>query len=277
MSQPETAADRALAALPPRRSLRQAGHTLAWREAGDGPALVFLHGLLGSADSWVRQFPAFAARFRVIAWDAPGYGGSSPIGPEMEGFTDALETLLARLDAGGATLVGHSMGGVVAAYAAARPGSAIGGVVLSCSHPGYAAPPETPPTAKLLERLEALGRDGPEAYGRARARAMVAPHAAEEAVALAARIAAQTRPDGLYTATRALQFADARPLYARIRAPMLVLFGAEDPVVRPALSAELRALTPQAEHHLLPGVGHAPYLENPDGYNAALLDFLGRS
>ena len=273
---PFESAESALATLPPRQSLRQAGLTLAWREAGSGPAVVFLHGLLGSADSWVLQFADLAASHRVVAWDAPGYGGSSPLGPDIAAYADALAVLLARLGLEGATVVGHSMGGVVAALAAARPESPIGRVVLSCSHPGYAAPPDTPPTAKLLGRLEALRSEGPEAYGRARAQAMVAPGASAEAVALAARIAAETRPDGLYNATRALQFADARPCYAQIRAPMLVLFGGADPVVRPELSAELRALTPRATHRVLPGVGHAPYLEDPATYDAALRDFVSR-
>lgn len=147
---PSESAESALAALPPRRSLRQASLTLAWREAGSGPAVVFLHGLLGNADSWVLQFADLAASHRVVAWDAPGYGGSSPLGPDIAAYADALAVLLARLGLEGATVVGHSMGGVVAALAAARPASLIGRVVLSCSHPGYAAPPDTPPTAKLL-------------------------------------------------------------------------------------------------------------------------------
>ncbi|HXP96611.1 MAG TPA: alpha/beta hydrolase, partial [Telmatospirillum sp.] len=124
------------------------------------------------------------------------------------------------------------------------------------------------------QRMKDLEILGGEAYGRSRAEGMVTPSASPDVIDLAARIAAQTRPQGLFNATRALQLADARPLYARLTIPTLVIFGAEDQVVRPELSEELRRLTPFAQHVVLPGVGHAPYLEDPAAYTGAITAFL---
>ena len=52
------------------------GCKIAWQEAGTGPALVLLHGIGGSSESWHRQIGQLKNKFRVVAWDMPGYGGS---------------------------------------------------------------------------------------------------------------------------------------------------------------------------------------------------------
>lgn len=264
-----------LAALPPRRTFQYGKGRLSYREAGSGPAIVFLHGLLGSADSWVWQLQELADRYRVVAWDAPGYGESDTVEPNVAAFADALGALLHHLKAEGAVLVGHSMGGVVATIAATRRETGVSRLILSCTHGGYAQDPQSPPTPKLLQRIRDLETLGAEAYGRLRAQGMVAPSASPTVLELAARIAAQTRPAGLFNATRALQFADARPFYAKLSVPTLVLFGAQDPVVRPEMSAELRRLTPFARHIDLVGVGHAPYLEDPETYTRTIRSFIG--
>ncbi len=274
MTGSSTAAGAGTVALPPRQALRHAGGRLSYREAGSGPAIVFLHGLLGSSDSWVCQFRGLARHYRVVAWDAPGYGDSDTVEPSAAVFADALEALLGHLGAAAVCLVGHSMGGVVATVAAARHRDAIGRLVLSCTHAGYADDPASPPSAKLLQRISDLETMGGDAYGRQRARDMVAPGTSSAVIDLAAGIAAQTRPVGLFAATRMLQFADARPCYGKLDLPTLVLFGAEDPVVRPELTAELRRLTPWARHIDLPGVGHAPYLEDPATYTQTIRAFI---
>lgn len=267
-----------LQSLPPRRHVTIDGRTVSYRTTGSGRPVLFLHGLLGNADSWAWQLHDLAERHTVVAWDAPGYGESSPAEPDLDAFATRLGDFIDALALESLVLVGHSMGGAVAARLAARLAAAappvLAGLVLSCTHAGYAAPPDAPPTQKLLDRISALRQEGPAAYGRGRAAAMVAQPAGDFALDLAARVAAGTHADGLFVATRMLQFADLRPLYGRITAPTRVLFGERDPVVTPALSAELRDLTPFATHVTLPGVGHAPYLEDPAGYEAALEPFL---
>jgi len=62
------------------------GHSIAYREAGHGPALVLLHGFLCDSRCWRRQVTELSDRFRVVAWDAPGAGSSSD---PTEPFTTA--------------------------------------------------------------------------------------------------------------------------------------------------------------------------------------------
>ena len=59
------------------------GATISYREAGSGTPLVILHGLGGRSESWAPQYDGLADRWRVIGWDAPGYGGSSPFETDL--------------------------------------------------------------------------------------------------------------------------------------------------------------------------------------------------
>lgn len=273
---PATAAD-LLSALPRRQTIEFDGTRVSYRSAGSGPAIVFLHGLLGNADSWAWQFHTLSTRYRVIAWDAPGYADSSPAPQDLDAFAGRLHAFLEALGLEKPALVGNSMGGTVAARLASLTPASVGKLVLSCSHAGYGDPADAPPTDKLRDRIRTLREEGGDKYGRSRAPAMLASPANAFTLDLAARIAAQTRPEGLFDATRMLQFADLRPHYAKIAAPTLVIFGERDPVVRPEMSAELRQLTPFAEHVTIPDTGHAPYLEDPESFGEVIEAFLTSS
>ena len=71
---------------------------LGWREAGaanGAPALVLLHGIGSTSAGWRLQYGPLGERFRVLAWDAPGYGGSTPLpgdSPSPEAYAQALES-----------------------------------------------------------------------------------------------------------------------------------------------------------------------------------------
>nr|WP_321455785.1 alpha/beta hydrolase [uncultured Cohaesibacter sp.] len=273
-SQPQSV-DCLMSRLPERRIVEVNGLSVSYRSMGDGRPILFLHGLLGSADSWVLQLLGLSDRYRVISWDAPGYGQSDGVNePDIELFTKQLQGFISALGLVEPVLVGHSMGGVLAARLAAAPRQPVSRLVLSCTHPGYAAPRDTPPTKKLQDRMVAIKEEGLVAYGRERAGAMVAHPIEPFLLNVAAHVAAGTRPDGLFMATRMLQFADLRPHYQHIDVPTKVLFAERDPVVQPSLSAELKELTPFADHQILPNVGHAPYLEDANGYEKAITSFL---
>jgi pimeloyl-ACP methyl ester carboxylesterase len=268
--------DESLKNCPPRQVAVLARGVLSFRAIGQGPAVVFLHGLAGNSLSWVRQFPALSARYRVVAWDAPGFGGSDTVAPDVEAFAEALGGLLDHLDCGSAALVGHSMGGVVAARFAGRHPARVTRLVLSCTHAGYGDPADSPAQPRVEQRVRELATLGADEYGRIRARGLFPAGSADlEAMGLAARVAAEARPDGIRCSTRMLQLADNRPFLPGLTMPVLVITGERDPVVNPRLGDELRALTPQARRAEMPGVGHAPYLENPGAYNALLDEFLG--
>jgi len=262
---------------PPRQGLPLSRGRISYREAGSGDALVFLHGLLGGAASWALQFAAFRGRFRVIAWDAPGFGASDPVGTAADTFADVLAEFLDALGAKAPTLVGHSMGGVVAARCAFRHPDRAARLILSCSHAGYGEGEDAPPRPRFLERLAELERLGAAAYGRVRARGLLGDDAPQGLLDFAATIAAEVDAEGMAQANRMLQLADNRSCLPRLRLPRLVIGGERDRVVAPALKAELAALTPGARRVEIPGAGHAPYFEAPAAYNAAIGEFIAET
>jgi pimeloyl-ACP methyl ester carboxylesterase len=110
---------------------------------GQGPPIVFLHGMGTSAASWAAQLAALEDRFTVVAWDLLGHG-QSPVPPDPElycrdGALEDLDDVLATLDEK-PVLVGHSLGGYLSlAYAATRP-DAIRGLVVMATGPGFRDP-----------------------------------------------------------------------------------------------------------------------------------------
>ena len=104
------------------------GKKIAYREEGDGPPLVLVHGSPGDSRSWGRVVPHLKDRFRVLAVDLPGYGGSDRVPDEPVGRAAAMGAAVTRLVehcGQPVRLAGHSYGGVVAVQSAlqARPGA----------------------------------------------------------------------------------------------------------------------------------------------------------
>src|SRR5687768_12684255 len=92
------------------------GLEVAYRRAGDGPPLVFLHGATSDGRLWQPQLAALADEFTVVAWDEPGAGGSSDIPGDFElaDYADCLAALIEHLELGAAHVAGLSWGGTVA-------------------------------------------------------------------------------------------------------------------------------------------------------------------
>ena len=86
-----------MTALPEPRTVRADGAVVAVRDSGgSGPALALLHGLGGASESWVFQFGAFGAGYRVIAWDMPGYGLSGNLASRAPSAFDTRTSSPAR-------------------------------------------------------------------------------------------------------------------------------------------------------------------------------------
>ena len=166
-SLPPSELTRLEARFPARPVALRDGSVMSVRECGAGPVLVCLHGIGSGAASWLDTALLLAPQARVIAWDAPGYGASTPLAPSAPKAADYAERLGAMLDALGVarcTLVGHSLGALTAA-AAARPGSALAArierLVLISPAGGYGAPERAETRQRVrTQRLDTLARAG---------------------------------------------------------------------------------------------------------------------
>jgi pimeloyl-ACP methyl ester carboxylesterase len=259
---------------PPLQLVTLSNGQLSFRSRGDGEAIIFLHGLLGSSKSWAFQFARVSRNYRVIAWDAPGFGQSALVPASIDAYVEALRGFLASIGETRISLIGHSMGGAVAACFAARFPELVSRLVLSCSHAGYGDPETAPMPSKFESRMREFYTIGPIAYGANRARDLLPDCVPACVFDHAAEVASEVNPEGLRRATRMLQRADNRPLLPKLSMPILILTGEMDDDVRPDLKADLLRRTPMARHVEMQGVGHAPYFEAPDTYSDLIESFL---
>jgi pimeloyl-ACP methyl ester carboxylesterase len=249
---------------------------VAWREAGHGTPLVLLHGIGSGSASWDGQLDALSDSFRVIAWDAPGYGGSAPLAepkPLAADYARVLADWLRRLEVAEPVVVGHSLGAIVAA-AYAQLASPLA-LVLASPARGYATAPATTREARYRERLALVEQLGIDGIAEQRSARLCAPGARADAIAQVRANMARATPGGYAQAAHMLAHDDlpARLRGARVSA---VLCGEHDTVTPPDACRRL-AGDVGAPFVTLHGVGHACYVEDPAQFNRALLSCLPTS
>ncbi|HVH76958.1 MAG TPA: alpha/beta fold hydrolase [Stellaceae bacterium] len=245
--------------------------------AGDpaAPALVLLHGVGVNSMHWRFQFAALADRFRVVAWNAPGYLLSDNLRAETPGFDDyagALEDFLGALGIGRFAVLGNSFGTRVAqAFAYRHPGRVTQAVFTGTSIAQGMTQEER---ARTLAAREAMIARGSFAFA-ARAEALLGSRASPETRALVEHTLRATNGRGFLQAARFIAAADIPPVGAGLSMPLLLIQGAEDRVAPAERNAvRLKEAVPGARLVTLDGCGHLPEAEMPERVNALLREFL---
>jgi len=147
------------------------GQVIAWRQAGSahaGDAVVLLHGISSGAASWLGvavELTRLAPTIRVLAWDAPGYGHSTPLvaaAPSDRDYAQVLGQSLSLLGVRRCLLVGHSLGALIAAcHARLAAAGQVQSLVLISPAGGYGAPQRALQRATVRQqRLAALRTHG---------------------------------------------------------------------------------------------------------------------
>ena len=248
---------------------------LCWRERparGATPAatLVCLHGIGSDAQSFDALAQAVDPDVRVIAWVAPGYGGSYPLPadwPVAADYAAALAGLTTALGLSRYAVLGHSLGTLIgAAHALTCPDRVSALVLVSCAQ-GMGVAPGAALPERAAARIHDLQAQGGEEFARARAPNLVHdPDAHPDLVAgIAAAMSRVTMP-GYGQAVRMLASGDLAGMAAGLAVPTTVVVGQEDRVTPPAQSQAVHAAVPQAVRRdfiLLPGVGHAAPQQAP--------------
>jgi len=238
---------------------------IRYLEAGDGPVLLHLHGSGGLR--WDPQKAMLSERFRVVAPEAPGFGGSSspPGVRSLPQLTDALAELIAELTDGRAHVLGTSFGGRVATW-------------LALLHP---------------DRVERLVLSAPASFRPAGAKKL-ADMSAEEHARLLQRRSAPTNgsvptPDPAAEQMRQSNLRAVDHLTAEnppeddllrrlpeIETPTLVLFGAEDQLIPPDIGRIYADRMPDCHLVYVYAAGHLIANDRPDAYFRTVSEFLER-
>jgi pimeloyl-ACP methyl ester carboxylesterase len=265
-------------ALAP-QALDLPGGRVTWREVGQGPALLLLHGIGGHSGCWAHQLGSLSACHRVIAWDAPGYGGSSPLGeatPTVDGFVDRLANWIDAIGVTAWSGIGHSLGAIFLAALAARRGAPDRAVLL---HPMAGFGPMDPAQREPMRagRIAELTRLGARGFAEHRGAAILGRVTPSEKAARAVAVMAEVPESGYFAAWEALCTADIFPLLEALTGPSLVISGEEDAGSPPALGQRLAEALPRGESIVMPGIGHYAPIEAPEALDAVLLPWLARA
>ena len=253
---------------------------VAYRRSGRAPGIthVLLHGISSSSSNWAFQLRAAAERsdLQVLAWDAPGYGESSPVAPARPVAEDYARRLWAWLDAlepqgtgGPLVLVGHSLGALMAASAAAMRPERVAGLVLLAPARGYGDAPEAERNRKRDDRLAMLAALGPAGMAATRTAAMLAPDADAAVIEAVKRNVANIHVGGYTQATQMLAHGTLLKDLERITCPVTVASGDADNITTPP-QCEAVARQGRTTRISLGPVGHICTLEAASPVNQLL-------
>lgn len=238
----------------------------------DRPTVV-VGGSVGSTlTTWEPQLAALSAEFQVIAYDHRGHGGS-PALPGPYAIEDLARDVVALLDdhqVARAHFVGLSLGGMVAQWMAARQADRVDRLALFCTTAYYAD------RRPWQERAATVRAGGLEAIADAVVERWLTDdyrrdHPAEMAGLRAMVVGIDS--EGYAGCCEAIADMDLRPDLSRIKAPTLVVAGAEDPAVPPERMRELAAEISGSRFVIVPGA-HVPPLEHPEVVTNLLLEHL---
>lgn len=271
------------------RQLRVGHRDIHVVEAGDGPALVMLHGGGPGASgqsNFSRNIETLARDFRVIVPDLPGYGRSSKGINKRDSFGDLAASLCGLLDELGikrAHFAGNSLGGAASLRLALESPERVERLVLM--GPGGIGTTRALPTQGLKALLDYYEGEGPtrakiEHFIR---KYLVAPgiDVSDDVIDVRYRDSIRpeviadpplTRPPGLAALWKMDLTRDAR--LRRLPHPVLVLWGADDLVNRPSGAAWLQRHLPNCSSYLFARTGHWVQWERAEEFNAVTTAFL---
>ncbi|NMC72560.1 MAG: alpha/beta fold hydrolase, partial [Myxococcales bacterium] len=257
------------------------GLRTAFADAGAGPAVVFLHGLAGDATHWVHVAPRFTATHRVICVDLPACGESeAPRGPlSVRLYAEQVHALLDRLGIDRAAIVGHSLGGMVAAELAFLAPGRISQLVLLDPAGFQQMPLWLRAAGHLLLRPAILSRLLPQVWKgvldlvfaeknewtRGFVRSIEETYRVEDIHGIA-RVIAGLRHDFLDR--------DFLDLLHRLEPPTLLVWGAADRLTPAGALRATAARMRNATTHEIPHCGHMPMIERPETVFALLREHL---
>ena len=227
--------------------------TVHYEVAGEGPAVVLIHGLSGSGRWWAYNVPVLAKRHRVYNVDLIGFGRSRGQRLVLREAAGWLTEWLHVAGIAQAHLVGHSMGGYIATEVAAT----------------------APEVVRRLVLVDALILPmGPGLVSHALDLTRAMRYMRLNFLPVLVSDALRAGPLTMWRATRGVLSADLSDQLGAVQAETLVIWGEKDSVLDSKLGRKLAEQLPRARFVCVEGAGHNPMWDRPQRFNELLLDFL---
>jgi pimeloyl-ACP methyl ester carboxylesterase len=270
------------------RQIDVVGAKTNYVEMGEGPPVLFVHGLGGCWQNWLENIPYFARSRRVVALDLPGFG-SSPMPPweiSIPAYGRFLRDFCERLGIDRCSLVGNSMGGFIATEVAITEPERVDDLTLvSAAGITWARARREPAemlartgraAAPLLMRFEMAAIKRPKFRRRMFGGVFYDPNALRREMLWENVVPALESP-GAFDAMRTLVGYDIRDRLEEIGVPTLIIWGRNDHVVPvPAAFSYKKRIGDNAELIIFDKCGHTPQIERPLRFNRVVEKFLAR-
>jgi pimeloyl-ACP methyl ester carboxylesterase len=269
------------------------GNRVSFLRAGDGPAVLLLHGIAGSFETWAPLIPALSDEFTVIAPDMLGHGSSAkPRGDYSLGaYAAGARDLLLALGHESATVVGHSLGGGVAMQfsyqfplhterlalvSSGGLGDEVNIVLRAATLPGselvlplITKAWVTGTGRRIAGLLDAIGlKPGADITEIARGYASLADPEARQAFIHTARSVIDHRGQRVSARDR---------LYLAESLPSLIVWGDRDRIIPSRHGIEAAREMPGSRFELFEGAGHFPHLQEPIRFSRLLARFINET
>ena len=258
---------------------RTPGGIMSYREFGEGPGdpLILLHAFPLDSRMFEPQTKALAGLRRLITPDYPGFGRSPriPAQPDVRYYAEGVRGLLDRLALERVVLGGVSMGGYVAFECLRLFPQRVSGLVLANTRAEPDSEEMKENRKKMARRVadEGVGVLVELQMGRLLSRNTFEGN--EEVVEKVRAMILESNPNGVVAALGAMrERPDSTPLLGKIGVPTLIIGGEEDEISSPEIMGAMAEKIPDSRHVTLSGAGHLSNLEAPEGFNAALKEFL---
>lgn len=259
------------------------GEVALAQSRGDGPPLLLVHGNSACKEVFARQFDsAQLAGWRLIALDLPGHGASSDApDPQaayaLDGFAAACAAVLDQLGTGAVPVLGWSLGGHIGLELLGRRPELVRALMIVGTPP---IPLDLSVMGAAFKQSAVMGLTGKEQFSADEALLYAQHSCAVDGQVDAHLLAMCRRADGrfrrmLFEALAAGRALDEVAIVREAKVPLAVVNGSDDAFVNLDYVAALPyGRLWEGRTHVLPGLGHAPFLQGPHEFNAILARFL---
>jgi 3-oxoadipate enol-lactonase len=249
------------------------GARLRVRTAGNGAAVLFVHGWAIDLDMWAPQFAGLSDRYRLIAFDRRGFGRSSGTAGIDHDLAD-IEQLLAVLGVERVAIVGMSQGARVALRWAVYSPRATTSLILDGPPSDLLDVGRPQGEITLATYRELVRKEGIDAFRRHwLEHPLMRLHTTEPRAHELVREMVGRYPGQDLIESESAPLPGIRSV-PRLEMPILIINGEHDTTARLEAGAELARALPHAQLAMIPGAGHLSNLDNPRAYNQALDQFL---
>ena len=243
---------------------------------GEGKPIVLIHGFPLSSKIWEKQ-QTLSEKYQVILPDLPGSGKSSYQPFTLESAAEMIHDELIESGIKEAVIMGHSMGGYIALAYAEKFKNDLLGFGLICSHPFADAPETKTVRMKMVDRIR---QEGAGFVAEAQIPKIFSEYSLKNrktAVAVTYEIMRNSEERAIINGQEAMSVRpDRTEILTKLRCPILIVNGKDDPTIPEKRRNELLGLVPEATSVLFENVGHMPMMEVGEEFTLELEHFLSR-